>query len=72
MQTLIIGMACVGAGIGILAAHRRASDATQRRWATQLHPRFADTDPIYFRIYAIFFGIAMIAAGLTIIFVVKH
>ncbi|MBE1514406.1 hypothetical protein H4W26_001161 [Nesterenkonia halotolerans] len=59
-------MVCVGAGIGILAAHRRASDATQ------LHPRFADTDPIYFRIYAIFFGIAMIAAGLTIIFVLEH
>lgn len=71
MQTLIMGIICVGAGVGIIAAYRRAADFTQQRWAKQLDARFADTEPIYFRVYAVFFGVAMVAAGLIAIFVVE-
>lgn len=72
MQTLIVGIACIAAGTGILAATQRVAAFTQRHWAKKLDARFADSDPLYFRVYSVFFGLATIAAGLTVVFVVDR
>lgn len=58
--------------MGTLGATQRVTAFTQRHWAKKLDARFADADPIHFRVYSVIFGFAMIAAGLTVVFVVDR